>query len=102
MADSRDWRADYRDAFSRVRDQLRRERASGGRPRFAVGAGGRRLFAEGRRDPGTFSGLTMKDYSDSEIDRYARTEAERRTRAAIREHHKALREKGIRPPVLSL
>ena len=54
------WGEVWEDAYTGVRGQLQHERAAGSRPR-----------------------LGMKSYSDSEIDRYARREAERRCQEAI-------------------
>lgn len=70
------WQYAYDSAFVRVRDQLRMERAAGNRPRRAEGAG---------------RGIDMKDFSDAEIDRYARREAERRVQEAINRHREEVR-----------
>ena len=55
-----DWIAVWQDAFASVRDQLRSERAAGMRPR-----------------------VSMRNYTDSTIDTYARREAERRCQQSI-------------------
>lgn len=55
-----DWVAVWEDAYSGVRNQLRAERALGNRPR-----------------------VNMRNYSDDQIDQYARREAEKRCQEAI-------------------
>jgi hypothetical protein len=72
------WRHAYEQAFVRVRDQLRAERAAGGAPRRAQGAG---------------RGVDMRNFSDSEIDRYARHEAERRVQEAMNRHVEEVRQR---------
>lgn len=71
-----DWRFAYERAFVRVRDQLRAERAAGMSPRRAQGAG---------------RGVDMRNFSDAEIDRYARHEAERRVQEAMNRHVEEVR-----------
>lgn len=69
-----DWRTAHDEAFRDVRDQLRHERALGRAPRRAQGAG---------------RGIDMRNFSDAEIDRYARREAERRVQEAINREREA-------------
>lgn len=73
-----DWRRAYTKSFEQVRDQLRRERALGRPPRRA----------------GVGRGVDMRDFSDAEIDRYARREATRRTEEAINQEIEARRADG--------
>jgi hypothetical protein len=70
------WRYAFEQSFVRVRDQLRVERAAGMMPRRAQGCG---------------RGVDMKNFSDAEIDRYARREAERRVNEAINRHNEEVR-----------
>lgn len=72
------WQRAYCETYKAVRGQLERERALGQPPRRARVA----------------AGVDMRDFSDAEIDRYARREAERRTSEAINREIESRRQKG--------